>query len=31
VDGVEQATLNATNLAMRKEDMLAPVEALTAK
>jgi len=29
--GFEQATLNATNLVMRKEDMLVPVEKLTAK
>ena len=28
--GFELATLNATNLVMRKEEMLAPVEALTA-
>ncbi len=28
--GFELATLNATNLVMRKEDMLVPVEALTA-
>ena len=27
----ELATLNATNLVMRKEEMLAPVEALTAR
>ena len=29
--GFELATLNATNLVMRKEDMLVPVAALTAK
>jgi NADH-quinone oxidoreductase subunit I len=29
--GFELATLNATNLVMRKEDMLVPVEKLTAK
>ncbi len=29
--GFELATLNATNLVMRKEDMLVPVTALTAK
>ena len=28
--GFELATLNATNLVMRKEDMLVPVAALTA-
>ena len=28
--GFELATLNATNLVMRKEDMLLPVSALTA-
>jgi NADH-quinone oxidoreductase subunit I len=28
--GFELATLNATNLVMRKEDMLIPVSALTA-
>ena len=29
--GFELATLNATTLVMRKEDMLVPVEALTAE